>query len=640
MVKKADSTVSSRSDGTDNSFDVFKSRLLSIDPVSFVEQYLRLEGKPFRIHGNGYKPFADIYRYVGIKALEPGAKPVLICKGRQVGMSIAAAALEMYFMGSGLFGGSDKPPIRIIHAFPQSALAEKFSKEKLGPMISFSAPINPDEAEKGKGSKSYMQSLLEMGDTNNSLHFKQFSNGNFLRIDSTGLTGDRLRGGSADVIFYDEVQDISGEAIGTTVEMLKQAKYGRSPGGVQIYFGTPKRKGSDFWKMWIMSSQQYYHLGCGKCKQLFPFYGPETTDKTYNEKFGWEKIWIHGFIVKCPHCGYEQNKNEAAERGKWVGTKDLNDPEVKFIGFHINQCYMPNITREDIEAERPNVHPTNTERKFQNEVLGEFYQGDASPITSEEIIAICGDRSRGMRARIKQGEEQLVLLGIDYGAKNAREQLANPDKAGQGQSYTTAVVMSVKGPNLFSIDLAVKFPKNDPEAKKGLIDTIMRQYSVNLAVADIGFSNDFSYTMHTIYGDKYLVSRSFGKIVDKVKMNEQAYPKEIQFEHDHYINEVYELMKKGQFKFPLKDYDRIAWLIDHCANMEMKASIPKYGGDPQIHYVKSGPNDGLMSIINAYLGYKYFISEGFKVKNPHLMNQTPGKKKGVPAIIARISKKL
>jgi phage terminase large subunit GpA len=618
-------------DSPESSFDFFKNRLLCLDPVAFIEKYLRLEGKPFRIHGNGYRPFADIYRYIGIKSLEPTAKPVLICKGRQVGMSVAAAALEMYFMGSGLFGGEGKPPIRVIHAFPQKEHAEKFSKEKLNPMIGFSAAINQVDADRGKGSKSYMQSLLEMGDTNNSLHFKQFSNGNFLRIDSTGLTGDRLRGGSADVIMYDEVQDISGEAIGTTVEMLKQAKYGRSPGGVQVYFGTPKRKGSDFWKMWMISSQQYYHLGCGKCKQLFPFYTPESNE--------WEKIWLREFIVKCPHCGHEQDKNAAAERGKWVATRDLNDPDVRFVGFHINQCYMPNIKREDIELEKPGIHPTNTERKFQNEVMGEFYQGDASPITTEEIIAKCGDRERGMRARIKQNDEQLVLLGIDYGARNDREQLANPDRARQGQSYTTAVVMSVKGPNLFSIDLAIKFPKNDPEAKKGLIDTIMRQYSVNLAVADIGFSNDFSYTMHTIYGDKYLVSRSAGKITDKVKLNEHAYPKEIQFEHDHYISEIYELLKKGQFKFPLKDYDRIAWLIEHCANMEMKASVPKYGGEPQIHYIKSGPNDGLMSIINAYLGYKYFITKGFTIHNPHLMNQTPGKKEKIPAIVARISKK-
>ncbi|HVY53571.1 MAG TPA: hypothetical protein VHA13_03535, partial [Gammaproteobacteria bacterium] len=100
-----------------------KKQLLMLDPVNFVEQYLTLDGKPFRLHDNGYKPFADIYRYIGIKALEPNAKPVILVKGRQVGGTTMAGALEMYFMGSGIFGMGDKPPIRVIHAFPQLELA-------------------------------------------------------------------------------------------------------------------------------------------------------------------------------------------------------------------------------------------------------------------------------------------------------------------------------------------------------------------------------------------------------------------------------------------------------------------------------------------------------------------------------------
>jgi hypothetical protein len=414
--------------------------------------------------------------------------------------------------------------------------------------------------------------------------------------------------------------------------MLKQAKHGHIPGGVQVYFGTPKRKGSNFYKMWNVSSQQYYYLGCGKCRKHFPLYTPGSDD--------WEKIWIHGFIVKCTHCGYEQDKRDAAERGKWVPTKDTDDGEVRYIGFHINQFYMPHIKREDIQAERPGIHPTNTERKFQNEVLGEFFQGDASPITSDEIIAECGERDRGVRARIKPGEEQMVVLGIDYGARSDLENLANPERSKAGQSYTTAVVMSIKGPNLFSIDLAIKFPKNEPEAKKGLIDTIMRQYSVDLAVGDIGYSNDFSHMLHTVYGDRYLVSRAHNRINDKVKFNADAYPKEIIFERDFFIGEMFELLKKGQIKFPLKDYDRIAWLIEHCTSMELRPSISRNGGDPEVHYVKgSTPNDGFMALMNAYLAYKYYVTGGFKIKNPNLMNRAVSNKGKPLAVTGFIQRK-
>jgi hypothetical protein len=543
-----------------------------------------------------------------------------------------ACALEMYFMGSGFFGTKDKPPIRVIHAFPHGEMPDRYSKEKLEPMINASISVGKMDS-KGR-TKSFMETLLDNSDTGNSLKFKKFVGGNYLRIDSTGLDGGRLRGGTADVIFYDETQDITGEAIGNTVEMLKQAKYGRSPGGVQVYFGTPKKKGSNFHKIWLASSQQYYYLGCENCKDYFPLYTPESDE--------WEKIWIRGFIVKCTHCGCEQDKRLAAERGKWVATRDMYDPETKLVGFHINQFYMPHIKREDIDAEKPGISPTNTDKKFKNEVLGEFYHGDSSPITAEEIIEICGDREKKMRARILPGEEQMVVMGIDYGLKADVERLTDDSKKhGPGQSYTTAVILSVKGPNFFHVECALKFPKNDPSSKRSIIDTLMRQYSVNITVGDIGFSNDFSHDLHTTYGDKYIVSRAQSKLNGYAKFDKDQFPKLITFERDHYIAEMIELLKKGNIKFPLGgNFDMIDWLIQHCASMELKPSISKFG-DPTIHYVKgSTPNDGFMALLNAYLGYKFFVTKGFSINNPLLQNMAITKPKKPLAVIGYMNRRV
>lgn len=609
-----------------NIFDKLKKQLLMLDPVSFVENYLTLDGKPFRLHGNGYKPFSDIYRYIGIKALEPDAKPVILVKGRQVGGTTMASALEMYFMGSGIFGVGEKPPIRVIHAFPQLELAAAYSKTKLNPMITSSVPTDDPDKKPGIKVKSLMQSLLDQTSaTNDSLHFKQFIGGNHIWIESTGLTGDRLRGRTADVIFFDEVQDTTGEAMGNSLKILTTAKYGKSGKGVQVYFGTPRRKGSDFHKMWQVSSQQYFYLGCEGCKKHFPLYTPGSDE--------WEKIWLHGYIVKCTHCGCEQDKRIAAERGKWVSTKDSNDEDCQMIGFHINQLYMPTFTKEDILNEKPNIHPINTERVYQNEVLGEFFQGDASPITIEEIREVCGEVERKFRSGINPGEEQLVVVGIDYGSRNDLEQLANPNKAKSiGQSYSTAVVLTAKGPNLLSIEFATKFKRNDIESKKGLIDQIMRQYSIQLAIGDIGFSNDFSEIMHTAYGDRYLVSRAHNKINNHIKYNQDAFPKEITFERDYYISELYDLMKKGNIKFPFGDYEKIAWLVAHCASMEIKPSISRVG-EPSIHYVKGGtPNDGFMALLNAYIAYKFIITKGFTSLNP-LLQQQNFKDKNKPLVM-------
>jgi hypothetical protein len=139
-------------------------------------------------------------------------------------------------------------------------------------------------------------------------------------------------------------------------------------------------------------------------------------------------------------------------------------------------------------------------------------------------------------------------------------------------------------------------------------------------VGDIGYSNDLSQDLQHTYGDKYLVSRAHGnRMKEKQIFNAEVFPKEIIFERDHYIGEMMELLKKGQVKFPLGSYDHIAWLIEHCASMELKPSMSRFG-DPEIHYVKgSSPNDGLMGLLNAYIAYRFLLTKGFTIKNPHLM---------------------
>lgn len=603
----------------DKIFEKIKNRLLSIDPVWFIQNYLTLDGKPYRIEGNGYKPFAEIIRYIGIKALEKSSLPVVILKSRQVGMSTTASGLEMFFMGSGLFGTKNNPPIRIIHAFPQLDLAFAYSKVKLGSVIASSVVAENQTLSKGQKPKSYMESLLDTSSpTNDSLQFKQFIGGNHLWIESVGIDGSRLRGRTADVIFFDEVQQMPRAAISNSTKVLSKAQYGSIGSGLQIYFGTPLQRGSTFWEMWNQSSQQYYYLGCEKCKKHFPLYTPGTND--------WEDIWLYGFIVRCTHCGFEQNKLDAAERGKWFATKDIN--ECKMIGFCINQLYMPEFTKEKILSEKPGNSAVNTERAYQNEVLGEFYRGEAAIISPDQIRDICGDPERKFRASISPAEDLLVFLGLDIGAKNDLEQLVDSDRVkSQGQSYSTAVVIAMTGPNRMSIEFATKFKRNDPVSKKGIIDQIMRQYNCTLAICDIGFAYDLNQTLQTEYGDKFLASQALPRVNDRIKYNDQTFPKIIAFEKDYWIADLYEQMKKGNVRFPMGDYEKIAWLIQHTVSMEIKPSISRTG-DITPHYVKgSQPNDGFMSLLNAYIGYRFYISNGFKIKNPNQTNTNGQKNK-------------
>lgn len=742
-------------------FNKLKNKILNIDPIKFCENNLTIDGSNFNFSDRGYKPFIDIYRYIGIKALEENSKPSVLVKGRQVGGTTMALALEMYFMGCGLFGIDGKPPIRIIHAFPSLEQAGRYTKGKMDPMIKDSIKIGMDNKNRPL---SFMESLLDKNQVGDSLKFKRFINGNHIWIESTGIDADRIRGLTADILFFDEcfpynqyittedgkvpigklynlyiqnkklprvltfnedtkkfeyknikkawkrekrelveliyenkiikctpnhkfltldgwkevkniyngdgiinsnfslhqdsydyskdkvsiiksvlykkefdyVYDIEVEdnhnfivspdnedggliahncqdtplaAITNATKILKSSNYGTPTKGVQIYFGTPKRKGSDYYKMWMNSNQQYYHLGCESCKKYFPLYIPETDD--------WEEIWIEGKIVKCTHCNHKQNKLEATERGKWIESKPLS--ECMYVGFHINMLFDPKANKENILSEKPSNNPMTTERGYRNEVLGEFFQGDSSPITVEEIIDICGDRDRRFSKYIDKSENILTFLGVDYGAKSDLEQQADPDKKGAGKSYSTAVVISVKNSGLMSIEFAMKFKKNDSTYKKEVIDEIMRNYSIDLAVGDIGFSYDFSSDLANLYGSKYLVSRAMPSIknIFRAEFRENLFPNEIQFDRDFYIGEIFDKMRTGKIRFPIsnKDYEKISWLIQHCASMEIKPRLSRVG-EHSIHYVKSTiPNDGLMALINAYIAYKFYVTNKFTNKN-------------------------
>jgi hypothetical protein len=598
-------------------FQQLKDSLLNLDPVVFCEKYLTLDGKPFRINKSGYKPFADIYRTIGIKSLEKNAKPIVLVKGRQTGGTVMASALCSYFMTSGLFGVGNRAPMRVIHCFPTLVHVFTYTKTKLNAMISGSVPVDP-KVSGLKKTVSYIESKLDRSTTaNESLQYKQFIGGNILRIESTGIDSSRLRGGTCDAIFYDECQMIPAAAISNANKMLTTAQYGKTGRGITVYFGTPLNKGSEFYKIWNKSSQQYFYLGCEDCGKHFPLYTPNSDS--------WETVWLYGFIVKCAHCGKEQNKKEAAERGKWVA---LGDPNADYIGFHINQLLLPFFSKEDIIAEKPENHPVNTERSYQNEVLGNFHSGDNSLITVDEIFNTCADPERKYRARILPSDNKKVYAGYDWGKKKDIE------GSSEGQSYSCGVILSPDEQGRLLIEFATMLRKNDFEDKKAIVEEMFRKYSVNLAVGDVGYAGDLTEVLQRTYGDKFLASQTSAHVNGKVKYVTEYFPKVIVFEKDYYIAELIGLLKKGLIRFPYGDYERVSWLVQHVCSMETKITMSRLG-EPVSHYVKgSQPNDGFAALLNAYLAYKFSITGGFKNQQINMLN--PQQKREAPAILAHI----
>lgn len=580
------------------SFEQIKTSFLDFDPAFFIENNLTIDGGEFKIIGNGWKFMVDIYRYIGLQAIQKTGKPVVIKKGRQVGATMMAAAIDLFFTNSGLFSS---PPIRILHAFPSLGQVKKFSQDKLEGFIRSS---KNDFLNKNK---------LSTGNAVDNLTMKQFKSGT-LWVDSVGDDGDRVRGMTVDGIFFDEIQDIYPQAIGNATKTLTAAKYGPIGKGIQVYFGTPKGKDSYFSTIWDMSDQRYYHLGCKNCNQTYPFYLPE--DKR------WMDIWVTGYIIKCPLCGCEQTKIEAIERGVWVPSK--NSDECKFVGFHINQLYIPYFKKEDILDLMPENNPMQTERIFKNEVIGEFYSGAGLPITKEEIYQKCRDQdryfSRSLNPKLKN-----TYLGVDWGGKSegAEDNI--------GQSYSCVVILSSTPDGTLLVEHAHRLKKQDFDYKKETIYEMYKRFGVKQGVSDWFFGQDVVHDLQRNLGSKFLGAQGSGNLIKPLKFREDELI--VAYNKDLMVEEIFDLFRKGKIRFPWKSFEYVEWLIDHCTSME--SSIKTVGGQPIKTYIKGRtPNDGLMALMYAYMAYKFDVTKGFSIK-PGIDDKSSGMPRPVLAHITR-----
>jgi muramidase (phage lysozyme) len=318
-----------------------------------------------------------------------------------------------------------------------------------------------------------------------------------------------------------------------------------------------------------------------------------------------------------------------AERGKWIALND--NPNAKFIGYHINQLYNPEFTREKVIGEKPENHPTNTTRAWKNEVLGEFYSDSSSQITIEEIYEMCGDPQRKFIQRITPENNVKAYAGYDWGHREQSEN-EEADAQNKSRSFNCGVILIPDGSRL-SIVYAEYLHKSNLDSKKQFVERLFNKYSVSRAVGDIGDAGDLSKDLQQQYGQKFLVSQSCPKVNGYTTFKEDFFPNRIMFEKDYYIEEVLTMMKKGLIRFPYGNLDQIFWLAKHCSSMETKYSKDR-SGEMKKHYVKgSEPNDGFMALINAYLAYKFDITEGFKITNPNLMREGNTLKKQQPNII-------
>lgn len=584
-------------------FDTFKSlkqEVSCIDPVSFIETTLTINGTDrFDLTGSGWKYMAEIYRTIFAQVESKAARPIVLLKSRQVGATVMSGALSIHMASSGLYGTeAGKPPIRIMHAFPDLKRCGTYAKDILGPMISGSI----DQYVSGRSLK-----LKYKGDVEDTQTQKNFVGFNKLRIDSVGKSADRIRGSTQDVLFLDEIQDMTQSAIENSLKILLRSPYGADTKGVQVFFGTPKHAGSYFWTLWEQSDQRFFHLRCMHCQNYFQLYNLEDDE--------WARIWTTGFLVNCPHCKRSQDKRVAADLGKWVATK----PDAKFIGYHFNMMLVPVHTKEQVLELWPKHNIFASPRAWENETLGRFYSAGSVPLTLEELVAKALDDKRTRSKRITNPNGKYYLLGMDWGDKPETD---DPLEVKRGQSFTVAVILSVDVNGTMTIENAVRFKKTSLEYKVNAVKALMEDFKINQAVADQGHGHDIIDHLQNGEGgmkDRFLGCITSGSAHNPFTFNKTR--KQITINRHLVLEEVFNRIKTGKILFPAKgdSFETLRWLIDQCCSME--THVQMRDGIPYRRFEKGTlQNDGLMALVYAYTAYQYLATQGFSanagVKSP------------------------
>lgn len=352
-----------------------------------------------------------------------------------------------------------------------------------------------------------------------------------------------IRGIPTDFAAIDELQDVQAEAIPVLEESLSHSKHRR-----MVMVGTASDAGSQFDKLWRQSDM-----------------------KDWSED---AQAWI-------------QNK-----------------PENKFYsGYHFTQYMAPwirSLPPEDpnsIEAKRQRY----SERRFLNEVLGEFHRGLAKPLLPED-----------MRLCFKAGKEYSLLEKLDPPYNS----YAGVDWGGGIFAFTVIWIMALDDQNRWRLLYLRKFDQRDLMKQVEIIGNLLELFNVKQCVADIGYGavqvSELQKKFGSrVYGCQYMRRPE----VPLQKREKDEYGQKIsqmmvQADRSFWIETAIDIIKNKvpdgsvvpKLVLPYKEPLEVEWLTDHftCIEMEEQETV---SGKRYHHYIhpEGEPDDALHAFIYALI---------------------------------------
>lgn len=479
------------------------------DPIEFTTITGTIKGKPFSFEGRNH--LLDVYR-------DPHPRIVIVA-GRQVEKSETVCRKLLYHLYT-------RPHTTITYTAPRNEQVTRFVNDRFRKAIAES-----------KG-KLLEHSVDKKRDAKTAIGF---SNSSIVYFGSAWSDGDALRGISGDMVFFDEVQDITQTAIEAIEKSVSHSEIRDNEleiNGRCFYTGTPKQAGSYYHRvLWGQSDQKKWQVTCVHCghEQFLSMNNimveNEGTDKE-RRYFG------------CLECGGELDRTN----GRWVPTKPQNK---LYSGYLFSQLNMPWISANQIWRD----YMTMDAMTFANEVLGEFYSGSEQPVSIEDVLA-CTDRNLAL----KTSSTIPTVMGIDYGSG--------------GKSKTIIHIGHrevIGGKRKLVIDYIENCKIDNHEELVAHIVKLADRFNVEKIVGDIGYGSYEAQKLFEIFGRMAIACRYVTYQTDP-KKREYKGEYTLQVDRTYSMDCLIEMFKRREIVIPYKEPEKVEPFFDHYTALELKFS--------------------------------------------------------------------
>lgn len=509
------------------------ARKLKNDPAFFIEYTMTLKGKPFTF--DGHEPNKQIYYDEHPR--------IIVVAGRQVAKTETAKNL----VSVNLF---QRAHHTLLYATPTDEQTQRFVRDRLKPALRQSRGGILDKA------------VDKERDLISTIRMKNDALGYF---GSAYGQGDGLRGISSDMVFFDEVQDISQDAIENTIKSASHSQIYNEETEMRgrfWFFGTPKQAGTYYNKMWDMSDQKKWHVTCVECD-----YEQQVTMNNIKER-GEGKS---GYFFACKECGCELDRS----KGRWIPTRPENKA---FSGYHYTQLVFEHNTATSIMYD----YETMSAERFANEVLGEFYTGSKKPITRDIFL---NNTNNAIDMEFQSVEP--TYMGIDWGS---------------GTTSKTIVTIGRMIDGKFRIIYAEEIKEQDYQKKLSYIEAMMHRYSVARLVLDIGYGTYENQYLYERYG-KMIIALRYTSFDSNPKKRKKDGQNILMLDRTHVMDIIVDMFHKHKFEFPYLNAQYWETFIDHYTAIEVDYKVLPSGQGKKL-YTHQTPDDAFHSLLYAYIAHR------------------------------------